>query len=67
MLESLPLKFGFLVDDLDVLPLAELPELGVGQQLVDQSFLSLFLRDSVRVKVDGRIHHVTNLKKKKTD
>ena len=65
MFESLPLKFALLVDDLDVLPLAELPELGVGQQLVDQSFLSIFFRDSVGVKVDGRVHNVTDLNKRR--
>ncbi len=54
MLEPLvALIFALLVDDFNVLPFAELFEFGVGQKFVDQSFLSIFLRDSVGIEVDG--------------
>ena len=62
MLEPLSLlAFALLFDDLDVLPFAVLPELGVGQQLVHQSLLPVLLGNPVRVEVHGRVNHVTNL------
>ena len=64
MLETFSLVLAFLVNDFDVFSFTELFKFGVGQKFVDQSFLSIFFRDSVRVEVDGGIHHVTNLETK---
>ena len=66
MLEPLlPLAFALLIDDLDVLPLAVLPELCVRQELVHQGLLPILLGNPIRVVVNGCIDHVTNLEQPK--
>lgn len=64
MLEPFPvLTLALLFDDIDVLPLAELTEFRVGQKLVDQRLLSVFLGNAVRIIVNRRIDNVPNLKR----